>query len=312
VRILVAEPLAEEGLALLRTQAQVDYEPKLTRAELLSRLPGAHALIVRSGVKVDREALTAGAQLVVVGRAGTGLDNIDLIAAREAGVTVVNAPDANTVAAAEHALGLMLALARHIPAADASLRRGEWRRADFIGTELAGKTLGIVGLGRIGLAVAARAAAFQMTLVGADPFVSAGEAAEHRVRLVELPDLLTRSDFVTLHVPLTNATRGLLGSAQLASMKPTAALMNTARGGLVDDAALADALRAGRLAGAAIDVFDDEPLPDDSPLRTAPNTVLTPHLGASTREAQARAGVQTAQAVLDVLAGRPQDYAAVH
>jgi D-3-phosphoglycerate dehydrogenase len=312
VRILVAEPLAEAGLTLLRTQAEVDYQPKLTRADLLARLPGAHALIVRSGVKVDREALAAGAQLVVVGRAGTGLDNIDLIAAREAGVTVVNAPDANTVAAAEHALGLMLALARHIPAADASLRTGEWRRADFIGTELAGKTLGIVGLGRIGLAVAARAAAFQMTLVGADPFVSAGEAAEHRVRLVELPDLLTRSDFVTLHVPLTNATRGTLGSAQLATMKPTAVLVNTARGGLVDEAALADALSAGRLAGAGVDVFADEPLPDDSPLRTAPNTVLTPHLGASTREAQARAGVQTAQAVLDVLAGRAQDYAAVH
>ena len=151
-----------------------------------------------------------------------------------------------------------------------------------------------------------------MTMVGADPFVSAGEAAEHRVRLVELPDLLTRSDFVTLHVPLTNATRGLLGSAQLATMKPTAVLVNTARGGLVDEAALADALTAGRLAGAAVDVFADEPLPPDSPLRMAPNTVLTPHLGASTREAQARAGVQTAQAVLDVLAGRAQDYAAVH
>ena len=179
---------------------------------------------------------------------------------RGSGRTGRQRADANTVAAAEHALGLMFALARHIPAADASLRRGEWRRADFMGVELAGKTLGIVGLGRIGLAVAARAAALQMTMVGADPFVSAGEAAEHRVRLVELPDLLTRSDFVTLHVPLTNATRGLLGSAQLATMKPTAVLVNTARGGLVDEAALADALTAGRLAGAAVDVFADEPL----------------------------------------------------
>ena len=311
MRILVAEPLADDGLALLRSQAEVDYAPNLERAELLARLPGADALVVRSGVKVDREALAAGPQLKVVGRAGTGLDNIDLIAAREAGVTVVNAPDANTVAAAEHALGLLFAVARHTPAADASVRRGEWRRADFMGTELAGKTLGIVGLGRIGLAVAARAAALQMTLVGADPFVAAGEAAEHRVRLVELPDLLTRADFVTLHVPLVAATRGLIGPDQLAQMKPTAALVNTARGGLVDEAALAEALAGGRLAGAAIDVFAHEPLPNDSPLLQAPNVVLTPHLGASTREAQARAGAQTAKAVLDVLAGHAQGHASV-
>jgi len=308
VRILVAEPLADEGLALLRSQAEVDYAPNLTRDELLARLPGADALVVRSGVKVDREVLAAGGQLKVVGRAGTGLDNIDLIAAREAGVTVVNAPDANTVAAAEHALGLLFAVVRHTAAADASVRRGEWRRADFLGTELAGKTLGIVGLGRIGLAVAERAAALMMTLLGADPFVSAGEAAEYRVRLVELPELLTRADFVTLHVPLMAATRGLIGRNQLARLKPTAALVNTARGGLVDEAALAEALVAGRLAGAAIDVFADEPLPADSPLRQAPNVVLTPHLGASTREAQARAGTQTANAVLEILAGHSQDH----
>jgi len=311
VRILVAEPLAEEGLALLRSQAEVDYAPRLKRDELLARLAGAQALIVRSGVKVDKQVIAAGSQLVVVGRAGTGLDNIDLIAAREAGVTVVNAPDANTAAAAEHAIGMLFAFARHIPAADASIRRGEWRRPDFIGTELAGKTLGIVGLGRIGLGLAARAAGLQMTMLGSDPFVSAGQALEYRVRLVEMGELLERSDFVTLHVPLTAATRAMLGRAELASMKPSAVLVNTARGGLVDENALAEALSAGRLAGAAIDVFADEPLPADSPLLAAPNTVLTPHLGASTREAQVRAGVQTAQAVLDVLAGHPQGHAAV-
>jgi D-3-phosphoglycerate dehydrogenase len=311
VRILVAEPLAEEGLALLRSQAEVDYAPKLGRDELLARLPGALALIVRSGVKVDREVLAAGSQLVVVGRAGTGLDNIDLIAAREAGVTVVNAPDANTVAAAEHALGLLIALARHIAAADASVRQREWRRADFIGTELSGKTLGIVGLGRIGLAVAVRAAAFDMPLLGADPFVSAGQAAEYRVKLVDLPELLAQSDFVTLHLPLVTATRGMIGRDQLAAMKNSAALVNTARGGLVDEVALAEALATGQIAGAAIDVFASEPLAPDSSLLNAPNTVLTPHLGASTREAQVRAGVQTAQAVLDVLAGRPQGYATI-
>ena len=311
MRILVAEPLAEEGLALLRSQAEVDYAPKLKRDELLGRLIGAQALVVRSGVKVDKQVIAAGTQLVVIGRAGTGLDNIDLIAAREAGITVVNAPDANTAAAAEHALGLLFALARHIPAADASLRRGEWRRADFIGTELAGKTLGIVGLGRIGLGLAARAAGLQMTMLGADPFVSAGQALEYRVRLVELGELLSRSDFVTLHVPLMPSTRTMLGEAELATMKPSAMLINTARGGLVDESALAAALSEGRLAGAAIDVFADEPLAPDSALRSAPHTVLTPHLAASTREAQVRAGVQTAQAVLDVLAGHPQGYAAV-
>jgi D-3-phosphoglycerate dehydrogenase / 2-oxoglutarate reductase len=311
VRILVAEPLAAEGLALLRTQAEVDYAPELKRDELFGRLAGAQALIVRSGVKVDRAVIAASTQLVVIGRAGTGLDNIDLIAAREAGVTVVNAPDANTAAAAEHAIGLLFALARHIPAADASLRRGEWRRANFVGTELAGKTLGIVGLGRIGLGLAARAAGLQMTMLGADPFVSAGQALEYRVRLVELGELLARSDLVTLHVPLTAATRAMLGRAELATLKPTAVLVNTSRGGLVDEAALAEALSEGRLAGAALDVFADEPLPADSPLLSAPNTVLTPHLGASTREAQVRAGLQTAQAVLDVLAGHAQGYAAV-
>jgi D-3-phosphoglycerate dehydrogenase len=311
VRILVAEPLADEGLALLRSHAQVDYAPNLPRPEMLARLAGCQALIVRSGVKVDAEVLAAGTSLAVVGRAGTGLDNVDVTAAEAAGITVVNAPDANTVAAAEHALGLLFALARHIAAADASLRRGEWRRSDFVGIELAGKTLGIVGLGRIGLAVATRAAGLEMTMLGADPYVSAERAGEYAIAVVELDDLIARSDFITLHVPLMAATRGLFGRPQLAAMKPTAALINTARGGLLDEAALAEALAAGRLAGAAVDVFSDEPLPADSPLRRAPNTVLTPHLGASTREAQARAGVQTAQAVLDVLAARPQGYAAV-
>jgi D-3-phosphoglycerate dehydrogenase len=311
VRILVAEPLADEGLALLRSHAEVDYAPNLPRPELLARLAGCQALIVRSGVKVDAEVLAAGTSLAVVGRAGTGLDNIDLTAAEAAGITVVNAPDANSVAAAEHALGLLFALARRTAAADASLRRGEWRRSDFVGIELTGKTLGIVGLGRIGLAVATRAAGLEMNLLGADPYVSAERAAEYGIILVELDELIARSDFVSLHVPLIAATRGLFGRTQLAAMKPTAALINTARGGLLDETALADALTAGRLAGAAVDVFSDEPLPADSPLRRAPNTVLTPHLGASTREAQVRAGIQTAQAVLDVLAARPQGYATV-
>jgi D-3-phosphoglycerate dehydrogenase len=304
VKILVAEPLAAEGLALLRAEHEVDTAAGLTRGDLLARLPGYDALIVRSGVKVDAEAFAAGMRLIVVGRAGTGLDNIDLDAATRAGVVVVNAPDANTIAAAEHTLALMYALARRIPAADASLRAGQWRRADFLGVELSGKTLGIVGLGRIGLAVADRARAMQMTLLGADPFVTAEAAASHGIRLVQLTELFPTADVVAVHTPLTAATRGLIGRAELALMKPTALLVNAARGGIVDEAALADALIAGRLAGAAVDVFADEPLPTDSPLRRAPNTVLTPHLGASTAEAQVRAGTDTAKRVLDVLAAR--------
>jgi D-3-phosphoglycerate dehydrogenase len=305
VKILVAEPLAAGGLALLSAEHEVDISIGLTRPELLARLPDYQALIVRSQVRVDAELLDAAVQLVVVGRAGTGLDNIDLDAAARAGVTVVNAAGANTVAAAEHTLGLMFALARHIPAADASLRRGEWRRSDFVGIELAGRTLGIVGLGRIGIAVAARARAMEMTLLGSDPFVSAEQAAQYGFRLLPLRQLLARADVVTVHVPLSTATRRLIGSTELALMKPTALLVNTARGGIVDEIALAGALYGGRLAGAAVDVFDGEPLAADSPLRGAPNTVLTPHIGASTVEAQARASLETAQRVLEVLALRP-------
>jgi D-3-phosphoglycerate dehydrogenase len=302
VRILVAEPLAEEGLQLLRARHEVDVRTGLARDEFLAALPAYDALIVRSQVKVDREAFSAGRRLMVVARAGVGLDNIDAEAAGQAGVVVVNAPNANTVAAAEQTLGLIYALARRIPAADASLRRGEWRRADFIGQELRGKTLGIIGLGKIGLTVAERARAMEMDLVATDPFVSHEAAAAQGIELLTLEALLSRADVVTIHVPLTESTRGLIGAAELARMKPTALLVNVARGGIIDEAALADALRGGRLGGAAIDVFEHEP-PRDSPLLDAPNTVLTPHLGASTAEAQAKVSLEVAQRVLEALAG---------
>jgi D-3-phosphoglycerate dehydrogenase / 2-oxoglutarate reductase len=308
VKVLVAEQLSDEGLAPLRERHQVDVRLDLTRDQLLEVLPGYDALLVRSQVRVDAEALAAGSNLLVVGRAGVGTDNIDLDAATRAGVTVVNAPTANTIAAAEHTLALLYALARRIPAADASVRRGEWKRAAFLGQELRGRTLGIVGLGRIGLSVADRARAMEMELLGHDPFVTEEAAAQHGVRLVPLPELLERADAITLHVPLSHATRGLIGADELALMKPAAVLVNVARGGVVDEAALADALRGGRLAGAAIDVFEDEP-PKGSPLLEAPNTVLTPHLGASTEEAQARVAMETVQQVLDVLDGRSARYA---
>ncbi len=308
MKVLVAEPLAEDGLALLRQSHQVDVRLGLTRDELLAALPDYEALLVRSQVTVDAEALDAGRRLLVVGRAGVGTDNIDLGAATRAGVTVVNAPTANTIAAAEHTLALLYALARRVPAADASVRRGEWTRAAFIGQELRGRTLGIVGLGRIGMSVADRARAMEMELLGHDPFVTEEAAAQHGVGLVSLAELLERSDAITLHVPLSHATRGLIGHDELGRMKRGAVIVNVARGGVVDEAALAEALIEGRLAGAAVDVFESEP-PTGSPLLAAPNTVLTPHLGASTEEAQARVALETIQQVLDVLEGRSARYA---
>ena len=258
-------------------------------------------------MKVDQDAFAAGTNLVVVGRAGVGVDNIDLDAATRAGVAVVNAPTANTIAAAEHTVGLIYALARRIPGADASLRKGEWKRAAFMGQELRGKTIGIVGLGKIGIAVAERARAMEMDILAMDPFVTAEAAAARGIELVNLDELIARSDVVTLHVPMTAKTRGMIGADELARMKPTAVLVNVARGGLIDESALAEALSAGRIGGAAIDVFENEP-PTDSPLLTAPNTVLTPHLGASTEEAQAKVAREVVGQMLDVMAGRSARY----
>ena len=307
-RILVAEPLAEEGLSILRTEHDVDVRTGLDRAELLAILPEYDALLVRSQVQVDADAVAAGTRLAVIGRAGVGVDNIDIAAATEAGITVVNAPTGNTIAAAEHTLALLFALARRVPAADASLRRGEWKRAAFTGRELRGKTLGIVGLGKIGIAIADRARGLEMDVLGHDPYVTEEAAAHHGVHMVPLAELLARSDAVTVHVPLTRSTRDLIGAAEIATMKPDAYLVNVARGGVIEEAALALALTEGRLGGAAVDVFTHEP-PKDSPLLSAPNTILTPHLGASTAEAQTRVAVEAAEQVLDVLAGRPARYA---
>ncbi|MDQ6794058.1 MAG: phosphoglycerate dehydrogenase [Chloroflexota bacterium] len=308
MRVLVAEPLAREGVELLRAQHEVDERPGLSREELCASIGEYEALVVRSQVAVDAELIAAGAKLVVIGRAGVGVDNVDLDAATRAGITVVNAPTGNTIAAAEHTLALMFGLARHIAAADASVRRGEWKRGQFTGNELRGRTLGIIGLGKIGQAIADRARALEMPVLGVDPFVTAEQAALHGVELVDLDGLLTRSDVVTVHVPLTRTTRGLIGLDAVARMKPGALLLNVARGGVVDEAAVAQALRKGRLGGAAIDVFEHEP-PTDSPLLDAPNTLLTPHLGASTEEAQVLVAEEVASQVLDVLAGRPARYA---
>jgi D-3-phosphoglycerate dehydrogenase len=308
MRVLVAESLAPQGIALLRADHQVDERGGLSRAELHAAIPDYDALVVRSGVKVDAQLIAAGSRLVVIGRAGVGVDNIDLDAATRAGITVVNAPTGNTIAAAEHTLALLFGLARRLAPADASVRRGEWRRSDFSGTELRGKTLGIIGLGKIGQAIADRARALEMTVLGHDPYVSPETAANHGVELVSFDALIERADVVSVHVPLTRGTRGLISREAIARMKPGAILLNVARGGVIDEAAVAEALSAGRLGGAGIDVFEREP-PIGSPLLDAPNTILTPHLGASTAEAQVLVAEEIALQVLDVLDGRPARYA---
>jgi len=308
MRILVAEPVAREGVELLRAQHQVDERHGLTHDDLCAIMADYDALIVRSQVQVDAGLIAAGTRLVVVGRAGVGTDNVDLEAATRAGIVVVNAPTGNTIAAAEHTFALLYGVARKTAAADASLRRGEWKRAQFTGLELRGRTLGIIGLGKIGQAIAVRARAMEMTVIGVDPFVTAEAAANHGVELVELDELLERADILTVHVPLTRATRGLIGRDAIAKMKPGSIVLNVARGGILDETAVAEALQSGHLGGAGIDVFDKEP-PAGSPLLEAPNTLLTPHLGASTAEAQVLVSEEVAVQVLDVLDGRSARYA---
>jgi D-3-phosphoglycerate dehydrogenase / 2-oxoglutarate reductase len=308
VRILVAEPLATEGLELLRRHHQVDERLGLPREEIAAILPDYDALVVRSQVKVDAELIAAGAKLLVIGRAGVGVDNVDLEAATRAGIVVVNAPTGNTIAAAELTLALLFGLARKTAAADASMRRGEWKRSQLTGTEVRGKTLGIVGLGKIGQAIAVRARAMEMQVLGSDPFVTPEQAATFGVEHVGFDELVERSDVITVHVPKTRATTGLINAAVIERMKPGVVLLNVARGGIIDEADLAAALASGKVAGAGIDVFNAEP-PTGSPLLEAPNTLLTPHLGASTAEAQVAVAEEVAEQVLEVLDGRSARYA---
>lgn len=277
----------------------------MDRQALLDAIGDADALIVRSGTTVDVELLDRAKRLQVIGRAGVGLDNIDVDAATDRGVLVMNTPGANSTATAEHAWALLLALCRRVPAADASVRRGEWERKAFVGTQLQGKTLGVVGLGRVGRLVARRGRGFGMKVLAHDPFLSTEAAEELRVELVDLDALLSEADVVTLHAPLTDETRGLIGPERIDRMKPGALLVNAARGGLVDEAAVAKALESGRLGGAAFDVYESEP-PEGSPLLGRDDVVLTPHLGASTVEAQRDVSVQVVEQVLEAL--RQEDF----
>jgi D-3-phosphoglycerate dehydrogenase len=305
--VVVADPIDRAGLSVLAERAELLYREESSQ-ELAELLRGADALLVRSETKVTAELLASAKQLKVIGRAGAGVDNIDLDAATRRGIVVVNAPGGNTFAAAEHTLALLLAAARRVAPADASLKRGEWRRPEFLGVEMRGKVLGLIGLGRVGAEVARRGQAFDLRVLAYDPYVSAELAGRLGVETTDLKTLLQQADFVSLHTPLTEHTRGLIGEKEFGLMKPTAILVNCARGGLVDEPALLAALEADRLAGAALDVFEKEPA-GDNPLAGHPKVVATPHLGASTVEAQTSVASQVAEQVAQVLDGRPAQFA---
>jgi D-3-phosphoglycerate dehydrogenase len=309
VRVLVTETLSDAGLDLLRTDFEVDVRTELATGDLTGEIGPYDALIVRSQTQVTAEVLAVAEHLKVVARAGIGVDNVDVEAATRRGVMVVNAPQSNVVSAAEHTLALLLAQARNVPQANEDLKHGRWERSKWQGVELQGKTLGVLGLGRVGALVTARAAAFGMRVIAFDPYVTAERAKEMGVDVMPtLESLLVQADFVTVHLPRTADTEGLLGEHELSLMKPGARLVNTARGGIVDEDALAKAIADGRLAGAALDVFTEEPT-TDSPLFALSSTVVTPHLGASTVEAQDKAGITVAEMVRLALKGEFVPYA---
>jgi D-3-phosphoglycerate dehydrogenase len=300
--VLIAEELSPATVEALGPDFEIRHCDGADRTALLTAIADVDAILIRSATQVDAEALAAARQLKVVARAGVGLDNVDVSAATKAGVMVVNAPQSNITSAAELAVALLLASARHVAAAHASLKAGQWKRSKYTGVEVAEKTVGVVGLGRIGALVAARLAAFDVTLIAYDPYVSPARATQLGVRLVSLDELLRDSDFITVHLPKTPETVGLIGDEQLRMVKPTVHIVNAARGGIVDEAALYSALKEGRVAGAGLDVYAKEPC-TDSPLFELDNVVALPHLGASTDEAQEKAGISVAKSVRLALAG---------
>jgi D-3-phosphoglycerate dehydrogenase / 2-oxoglutarate reductase len=302
-KVLIADKLEAAGIDILtHAGIEVDNRPGLTGAELKAALQGADAAIVRSAPKVTADILEAPGRLKAIARAGVGVDNIDVPAATRKGIVVMNTPGGNTVSAAEHTIALMTALARHIPVADGVMKQGKWDRNKFVGTQLTGKTIGVIGLGRIGREVAQRAIGLGMTVVGFDPFVTQDKVREMGYEpAADVAAMLPVVDFLTVHVPLTKDTTNLIGAAELGRMKKTARVLNVARGGIIDEVALAEALKAGTIAGAGIDVFTVEPPAADHPLRSAPNCIVTPHLGASTVEAQENVALEAATLIRDFL-----------
>jgi D-3-phosphoglycerate dehydrogenase len=302
IRIFVADEVSDAGLEPLRDAGfTLDKKTGLAADALRAELAESDGLVVRSETKVTAELLDAARRLRVIGRAGVGVDNIDVAAATARGIVVMNAPDGNTITTAEHTMALLVALARNVPQADSSLKAGKWERKRFIGVELQGKTLGIIGLGRIGRAVAARARAFGMKIVAHDPFISPEEAKDLEIASVSLDEVFARADFLTVHTPLTSETRGIIGAQAFAKMKKGIRIINCARGGLVDEAALLAALKSGTVAGAALDVFEQEPPPTNHPLLSLDEVIATPHLGASTTEAQEGVAFTVAEQMRDYL-----------
>lgn len=302
-RLLVSDALSQEGLQVLSGYPEISFEVKtgLSPAELASAVGPYDALVVRSASKVTREVIERAERLKVIGRAGVGVDNIDVEAATRRGIVVMNSPVGNSVTTAEHTISLILAMARHIPAANAAVKSGRWERGKFTGVEVCNKVLGIVGLGNIGRIVAARARGLSMKVIGFDPMLTGEAASRLGVELVSLEALYRAADFITVHTPLTRETQGMIGAEALAAMKSGVRIVNCARGGIVDEAALAEALRSGKVAGAALDVFSHEPPPPDHPLLKFDNVIVTPHLGAATSEAQLRVAVDIVHQVVDFL-----------
>ncbi len=304
-KVLVTDSIAPSGLDILRAadDVELDYRPGLAGEELLEAVRHSDALITRSGTAVTSELVNAGTRLRIIGRAGVGLDNVDVEACTARGILVINAPTANIMSATEHTMAMLLALCRNIPEAHASVKRGEWTRSKFMGTELDGKTLGVIGLGRIGTRVTTRALGFGMRVVAYDPYIGDSVFKESGAAKVSLDQLLEQADVITVHTPLTEETRSLIGASELARTRDGVMVLNIARGGIYEEQALADALNSGKVAGAAIDVYVDEPPPPDHPLLTAKNVILSPHIGANTIEAQDRVAVQTAEMVVEALRG---------
>jgi len=304
-KILITDHISEEGIRKLREFGDVEIQVGVSEEELKARIAGYDALIVRSGTKVTREVIEAGTRLKVIGRAGVGVDNIDVDSATERGIIVVNAPGANTISAAEHTIGMLLSLSRKIPAANQSLKSGEWSRKKYMGVEVNGKVLGIIGLGRVGGEVAKRAKGLGMRVVAYDPFISQDKAGELGVSLMGFSEVLSISDFITIHTPLMKDTYHLIGKDEFEKMKEGVRIINCARGGIIDENALVEAIKSGKVAGAALDVFEQEPPPMDSDLLKLDSVIVTPHLGASTEEAQRAAAIVIADEVIRALENKP-------
>jgi D-3-phosphoglycerate dehydrogenase len=302
MRVLVSDPLAEEGVRRLETGAEVDVIANLSPEDLVKRIKDYDALVIRSGTKVTAEVINAADKLKVIGRAGVGIDNVDVPAATKKGIIVLNTPGGNTISAAEHTIAMMMALARNIPQANAALHKGEWNRKKYTGVEFYSKTLGVVGLGRVGVEVAARMKAFGMQILAYDPFVTEVKANQLGIKLATLEEVLRKSDFITIHTPLTSETRNLIDEDEFKIMKPGVRIVNCARGGIVNEAALAKAVVEGRVAGAAIDVFTKEP-PVGNPILEQERIITTPHLGASTAEAQINVAIAVADQILAIAHG---------